>query len=143
MQLSWFIVLLICILIEAFTYQFVSIWFILGAIITIIFSAFIDNLIIQSLIFSFSSFASLLLFRPLVKKFTNFKSEDTNLGRYINQEAIVIENINNNSNEGVVKVNGNLWSARSLNNEFIPKGTIVKVKHIEGVKLIVISKNDN
>ena len=55
----------------------------------------------------------------------------------IGKTAVVISDINNLEGNGQVRVNGNVWSARSVDGEIISEGSTVTVKAIEGVKLIV------
>ena len=67
----------------------------------------------------------------------NFKKEDTNAGRYIGKDGIVIAQINNTLGEGQVNVLGSVWTARSENGSIIKVGENVQIKAIEGVKVIV------
>ena len=48
-----------------------------------------------------------------------------------------LEEIDNLRGIGQVKVGGAIWTARSTQDEPIPKGTLVRVERIEGVKAIV------
>ncbi len=61
----------------------------------------------------------------------------TNADRYIGKLAVVTEEISNIDAKGQVKVDNQIWSARSQNGETISEGTKVNVLRIEGVKLIV------
>lgn len=83
---------------------------------------------------------ALVLTRPIVKKVTSFKKEDTNSGRYIGKEGFVTLEINNLENRGQVSVLGVIWSARSENGDIILENETIEVKKIEGVKLIVSKK---
>ena len=55
----------------------------------------------------------------------------------IGKDARVEEEINNSKNDGRVDYNGMSWAARSAGGEVIPVGTEVRIKQIQGVKLIV------
>jgi len=79
----------------------------------------------------------LLITRPLVKKKLIVKSESTNADRCIGKTATVTEDIDNINATGQVKVDGQIWTARSINSSIIKKGTNVTVEKIDGVKLIV------
>lgn len=79
----------------------------------------------------------LFLTRPIVKKFLDFKKEDTNAGRFIGKTGFVTQTINNEFGEGLVNVSGSMWTARSIDSSVIKEGENVIVKSIEGVKLIV------
>ena len=75
--------------------------------------------------------------RPLYKRFIKTKLVPTNSDRLIGDTAVVTETIDNLEAKGAVKVQGQVWSARSENGEVIPENTPVTVVRIEGVKLIV------
>lgn len=140
MQYFWIALTVVLILIEAATTQLLTIWFAVGAFAAFISSFFNLNFVWQAVIFTVVSVGSLLATRPLVKKFIKAKIEPTNADRYIGKDAVVIETIDNNEATGLVKVGGNIWTARSLNDEIIEKDALVKVEKIEGVKLMVSEK---
>ena len=80
---------------------------------------------------------ALALFKPLSSKFLKPRVSATNADRVIGSAALVTETIDNTQAKGQVKVNGQVWSARSAQDIVIPAGTDVKVLRIEGVKVIV------
>lgn len=132
----WLIVAGICFVIESFTIGFLVFWFGIGALAALVASLFISNIWIQSLIFIIVSSLLLIFTKPLVKKFVKEKDViPTNVYSIIGKEGIVVENIDTINGVGKVKVNGELWSATSLEN--IEKGTKVKVLKVNGVKLEV------
>ena len=47
------------------------------------------------------------------------------------------ERISNLRAEGAVSIGGVVWSARSSDEQEIPKGTLVRILRIEGVKVYV------
>ena len=60
-----------------------------------------------------------------------------NIRALIGQRCLVIEDISNIHNKGLVKYRGQLWSASSVNpNDYIEEGTIVVINYVEGVKLV-------
>ena len=61
----------------------------------------------------------------------------TNADANIGKEVLVTENINNLLNQGEVRINGQLWSAQSLNGEDLEKNTKVVIRKIEGNKVFV------
>jgi membrane protein implicated in regulation of membrane protease activity len=93
--------------------------------------------IVQSAVFVLVSLIALAATRPLVKKYQTKEVIPTNSDRNIGKEAIVTAEINNDEGTGLVKVGGEVWSARSADNKVIALGQTVIVKAIEGVKLIV------
>ena len=134
----WLVVSGICFIVEIITVGFLFFWFGIGALIAMIFSLFTSNIFIQSAIFLISSTILLFLTKPFVKKFLN-KDSQTITGTFsiIGQTAIVTKEINTAMAQGQVRVNGEIWSAKTANNEIIPVGTNVKVLGISGVKVVV------
>ncbi len=136
----WTIAAILFGVLEAITAQLVSIWFVLGAIGALI-TAFCNGEIwLQIVVFIAISVITLLLTKPLVKKVVNPKTQKTNADRCIGETGIVIEEINNLTSTGQVKINGNIWTARSTNGGIIPKDELVTVDKIDGVKLMVTKK---
>ena len=64
----------------------------------------------------------------------------TNADRIIGMTAIVTEPINNTEGKGQAKVEGQIWTARSSDNQVIPAGEQVIIESINGVKIIVSKK---
>lgn len=104
-------------------------------------SAFLKaSFALQVILFLVVTVVALFLTRPLVKKITKFKKEDTNAGRFVGKEGVVTAEINNTLNRGLVSVMGTTWSAKSENGEIISENELVETIKIEGVKLIVRKK---
>ena len=122
--------------IEATTYSLVSIWFALGAVVSIIAASLGAQMWIQIVLFIVASFAAVVATRPLARRFTGNKVR-TNADRNIGQAAIVTEEIDNIAGTGRVNIGGKSWSARSEESENIPEGSRVIVQRIEGVKVFV------
>lgn len=133
----WIALLIIFAVAEAVTVQLVSVWFAVGALAGLIANLCGANVTLQIVIFLFVSIGCFIATRPLVKKFTANRIEKTNADRCIGDTAVVVEEINNVEASGQVKVNGNIWTARSMDNSVIPVNARVTVEKIEGVKLIV------
>jgi membrane protein implicated in regulation of membrane protease activity len=98
---------------------------------------FYDNLLLEVILFLVVSMALLYFTRPLVIKYFNPKRIKTNYEGVIGKDALVIINIDNINATGQVLVDGQEWSAKSLEGNIIEKGTKVKIQGITGVKLIV------
>lgn len=138
MPYVWFGFALLLAIIEGVTYQLVSIWFVIGAVVSAIVSIFVpDNILLQVVVFAIVSVVTLIITRPVVKKLTKTKKLPTNSDRYVGMNGIVTDEINNTSGVGLVNIKGSVWSASSEDNSVIPKDCIVVVKDIKGVKLIV------
>lgn len=121
---------------EMITVGFLVFWFGVGALLAMITSFFTSNIIIQTTVFVISSAILLLVTKPFVKKFVDVKSTNTNAFSIIGKKALVIKEINSHS-VGQIKINGEVWSAESENNETILEGSEVEIVKINGVKAIV------
>lgn len=138
--ISWIVLLIVLVVVEASTVQLVTIWFAFGALVALIANLFNAPTWLQIALFVVVSLVSLAVTRPLVKKFTRKSRTATNADMVIGKDALVLEEINNNLATGLVKVGGVTWTARSSDSSVIPKETSVSVEKIEGVKLIVSVK---
>ena len=96
-----------------------------------------DSVIIQIATFVISSSVLLFFTKPLAKKLAKNDNAVTNSFSLINKKGFVTIDINPLDGSGQVKVNGEVWSAKSDNNFTIPKGSQIKVLKIDGVKLVV------
>lgn len=138
----WIAAIVILVVVEAITPQLMTIWFALGALGAMIAALLKAPEWSQWIIFVTVSLLSLVLTRPLVKKFTNKKIIPTNVDRIIGERAVVTESINNTLGQGLVTVKGRSWTARSLNDELIESGSCVIVKKIDGVKVLVVREEE-
>lgn len=140
MPFVWLAVIIIAILIEATTYDLVTIWFIPSGVILLILSLLPISIPIwlQVLIFFVIAAIFIVLSKTLLKPF--FKKKPiipTNLDAIPGKEAVVIEEINNLVGTGAVKVSGKIWSAvTESDDEKIEKDELVIIKEIRGVKLV-------
>lgn len=137
MTYAWLIAAIAFALIEMFTAQLVSVWFIAGALASLIASMLGAGTTLQWILFIAVSAVTLIATRPLVKKITSAAPEKTNADANIGKSAIVTDTIDNLAGTGSVKLGGISWTARSINDSVIPEGSTVTVENIEGVKLMV------
>lgn len=134
MYYFWLLIIVFLGLLEAFTINLVSIWFVISGIIALIISFFSNNFFLQFASFVILGIVLLLFTRmPLEKKLLG-KKEKTNLDRIIGMKGVVTEEINQNK-IGEVKVDGKLWSA--IANMPLKKGEVIKVLNMKSVKLEV------
>ena len=105
MQLFWLIIIILLSIIEAFTINLVSIWFIVSGIITLVISLFTNNIIIQIAVFILLGVILLLSTKNILQKYLTSKTERTNYDRIIGMNGIVTEKITKNT-IGEVKVDG-------------------------------------
>ena len=137
MSIVWLVLMVLLFIIEAATAGLTVIWFALGALAALIAALFGAQIWLQVLWFLVVSIATLWFTRPLALKYLNGRSVATNADRVVGMEGVVCEDIDNLAGTGAVRLEGKEWTARSEPDERIPLGATVRVKRIEGVKLIV------
>lgn len=137
MSIVWLVLMVLLFIIEAATAGLTVIWFALGALAALIAALFGAQIWLQVLWFLVVSIATLWFTRPLALKYLNGRSVATNADRVVGMEGVVCEDIDNLAGTGAVKLDGKEWTARSDSGANIPSGSVVKVRRIEGVKLIV------
>ena len=71
----------------------------------------------------------------------NKRAEPTNADMVIGKIGVVTEKIDNLASSGLVKVGGNVWTARSVDDSVIEENDRVVIKEISGVKLLVIKES--
>lgn len=129
---------------EIATTGFLVFWFAIGALVSMLSSFFIDNVIIQTIIFIITSTILLFLTKPFVNKITSKDNVvKTNAFSIEGKIAKVIKDIEPIEGKGQIKINGEVWSAKSYNNEFISKDTEVIIEKLDGVKAIVKPLSSN
>ena len=137
MTIIWLVIAVVMGVTEACTVQLVSVWFAIGSAAACITSLFTDQIYIQVIVFVVVTAIALAVTRPLVKKLKRKRPEATNADRYIGKSAVVVEMIDNDHAKGLVKVDNEKWTARSVDGQLLEPGDRVVVTAIEGVKLIV------
>lgn len=134
--IAWLVVLVMSIIVESATLALVSIWFMPASIVALVLALCNVPLWVQIVAFIVVSVGTLSFLRPVFKKMLKLKTVPTNSDALIGQKGIVVENIDNIAATGAVKIDGQVWSARSAEGENIAEGEVVTVSSIEGVKLI-------
>lgn len=136
----WLIVIVVMAIIEIITLGLTTIWFAGGALIAFIASLLGVNLLVQSILFVVISVILLAVTRPLAVEFFNTNRIKTNAESLIGKTAVVLQEIDNLRAKGMVSVDGQEWSARSVQDKIIPDETQVEIVEISGVKLLVKEK---
>lgn len=137
---AWLIIIAACVIIEASTMGLTTIWFAIGALIAWFVYLTGASLQVQIVVFLLVSILCLVLTRPIAVKKLKVGRAKTNLDSLIGETAKVENTINNFNNEGYVKTRGQVWTARSEDDEVIEKDELVVIKEIKGVRLIVKRK---
>lgn len=134
----WFVLLLVFLVVEAACpIHLVSIWFAAGALVAMIASFLGAAVWLQIVLFLIVACALVVLLWPFIKKFLNPKLAKTNIDAIVGSEGYVTADIDNIAATGQVKLGAMEWTARSTSGQPIPKGTLVKVDRIEGVRAYV------
>ncbi len=137
MQAVWGALLLLFLIVEGVTAGLASIWFALGALVALIAALLGGPLWLQIVLFFLVSIATLILTRPLARKYINGRRQATNADRVIGMTGRTTETVDNIAGTGAIYVDGKTWTARTSSGETIPEDALVRVDAIEGVKLIV------
>lgn len=133
----WVIIIVALLVVEFATAALTTIWFAGGALAGLILALIGAPIWLQAAAFAALSVVLLVLTRPLAARIRG-KTVRTNADRMIGKEAVVIERIDNVRGTGAVRVEGQEWTARSVNPEhIIEENEIVMVRSISGVKLMV------
>ena len=138
MWVFWLIAAGVFFIIEMATIGFLVFWLGIGALLSMVTSFITDSILIQVIVFVVTSTLLLIFTRPLVNKFIKVPKETvTNAYSIIGKKAIVVKEINNVEGDGQIKVDGEVWSAKSNTDEAISKETEVEIVEIDGVKAVV------
>ncbi len=137
MSLVWVGVAIFAMIVEVLTPgMLVSIWFVPAALVSMVLAFLSVPMPIQGVVFIVLSLLCIFVVRPLVSRYAK-KPIATNVDAIIGEKGLVIEKIENIAGSGQIKVRGQSWSARSVDDDctFEP-GDIVMIVAVEGVKLI-------
>lgn len=141
MPIVWLVAMIVLLIVEAIVPGLVSIWFAIGALAALVSALLGAPLWLQMVWFLVVSVVALALTRPLVKKYVNGRVQPTNADALIGRDCVVTEDIDNIAGIGAVKVDGKVWTARSVDDNLrFQAGSIVTAVRIEGVKLIVTER---
>jgi len=132
----WVALTIVFAVIEVFTLGLTTIWFALASLVMVFLSFLPIPLVFQILIFLAISAVLLIFTRPVALKKFKAGREKTNVDSLVGKHALVIKQIGEFDN-GEVKLNGQIWSARSQDGSTINEGTKCEVVRIEGVHAIV------
>ena len=133
----WLILAVMFLIAEAATVTMVSLWFAAGCLVAMVVALTGGSLGFQVFIALAVSAGLLACLRPVVRKHFTPKLTKTNVDDVIGSQGYVTADIDNVSATGKVKLGSMEWTARSTSGTVIPKGTLVKVDKIEGVKAFV------
>ena len=135
----WLIILIVMIIIEAATTALATIWFAAGALVAMIMdlcgAPHNLQIIVMAAVSVVTFIVCMIWIRPKLESLRRANVQRTNADRLIGMEGVVIVPVDPVEGKGQVKVEGQVWSAKSESS--IKEGTKVKIRSIEGVKLLV------
>lgn len=140
MIVLWGALIILTVILEIATEQFVSIWFSCAAVVSLIISILGAPVWAQFLVFLCMTAILLILTRPIVRKLRGAPVR-TNADMNVGMTAIVTENIENSRSTGRATVGGVSWKAVSEDGTIIQAGDSVIIRAVDGAKLIV-AKNE-
>jgi membrane protein implicated in regulation of membrane protease activity len=144
----WLILAIVLLLIEYLLPDPVTVWSGLAAAVVCLF-ALIPPIpwYVEIILFIVISIGLMIAFPPkkakkLLRRLKLQAKQETALDYLLKNVAVVKETVDNDLSTGVVKVNGVLWTARSVDNTVIEKESIVSIESIDGNKLYVKLKEE-
>lgn len=138
MFLTWIIIGIILLIVEASTVSFVSIFFAIGCFIASVVSLVVPSLGTQIIVMCVFSGIGVVFGRKILQRYfeVNKEIKPSTINALIGKTGIVVKEITKDE-MGLVKIEGETWSAASKDLKHIPKDANVKIVNIDGVKLIV------
>ena len=135
----WLSMVIIFTVIEVFTAGLTTIWFAIGSVPMIFLSYLPIPFLYQVLLMLVISIVLLIFTRPFAVKKLNANKEKTNVEALIGKSALVTKKITK-FEKGEVKIDGKIWTAKSVSDEDLEEGTECLLLNIEGVTAIVSKK---
>ena len=139
MTVMWAAFFLGALFIESQTAELLAVWFVPGALVSLILATCGVPAWIQWIVFAAVSAVLVTLALTIFRKklLRNYGKEKTDTDLLIGKTALVTERIDNAEMTGAVKVDGKEWSARMADDcEIAELGEFVTIESISGVKLI-------
>lgn len=136
----WLVFGVVMMIIEIFTPGFFAGSIGIAAFITSLSALVIpNNDVVQWVTFFITNFIMFAFIRKLAIRFLykDKKKIESNFNAVIGQVTPVLENIDNESGTGYIKIYGDMWRAVAENGKIIKKGVKVKILRTEGNKVFV------
>ena len=134
--IAWSVVIVAAIIIEISTITLTSVWFALGGVVALVLAIFEVDFLWQLLAFVGVSAVALIATRPIAKKMNTKDVIHTNADKIIQMVGIVTKTIPAGE-VGEVRVNSELWRAKSMDLEDIEVGEKIIVNNLDGNKVVV------
>lgn len=138
----WLGLLIVCLIIEGFTWGLTTIWGALAALPMIFLSLTGLPFQWQLLIFVVVTLVLVIFTRPFALKKLKIGKAKTNVDSMIGEEVLVSKVITKFQKGEVKSKNGVIWAAQSSNDEEIPEGTLCKILSVNGNTLMIEKINE-
>lgn len=132
----WLVVCVLGLVVEAATTELVSIYFSVGALVSMILAIFGITFWPQLWIFIAVVAISLFTTRPLFLKYLKTNEIKTNVDALVGKRFTLLKEITNEQ-RGEINVSGVIWSVITNDNSTVEVDSTVEVLSLEGSKLIV------
>lgn len=139
----WLGVLIICVVIEAFTMGLTTIWGAIAALPLIFIARTGLAFKWQLLIFAIITILLIVFTRPFAVKKLKIGKDKTNVNTMIGEEVIITQSITK-FQKGLAKAkNGVTWTAKSYEDKDIPEGSICTITAVEGNTISVKNNSES
>lgn len=138
--LAWIAVAVVCVVVELLTLDLIFIMLAGGAAGAAIAAGLGAELPVQILVAAVVSVVGLLALRPIALRHLHppGPGSATNVDAMIGRTAVATSKIT--TERGLVRIGGEIWSARTTGTEIIPEGGTALIQAIDGVVLLVVGQ---
>lgn len=136
----WLGVLIVCLIVEAVTMAFTTVWGAIAALPLIFVAKTGMAFKWQLLIFAVITVALIIFTRPFAVKKLKLGKNKTNVNTMVREEVQVTKTITQFQKGEAKAKNGVIWTATSEDGADISKGSICEISAVEGNTLIIKKK---
>lgn len=136
----WLAIMIVCIVIEAITFNLTTVWAAIAAFVMIFLSKTGIDFKWQLLIFLALTIVLIVFTRPFVMKKLKLGKNVTNVNTMEGQEVLVVKAVSKFAKGEAKAVNGVIWSVTSEEGVDIAEGTVCIVTKVDGNTLTVKAK---
>lgn len=133
----WLVAALVLGIIEVLTVDLIFLMFAIAAVATALAAGLGMPLVGQVVVFALASLVLMFLVRPWAKAHLARSTPDirTNAQSLVGREAVALTRLT--GQDGRVRLDGDTWSARTVDRAEVPAGTHVRVVSIDGATAVV------
>lgn len=113
-----------------------------AAVVSAILAVLNFNFIIQGIAFVIFSVVFFVLSRKIAERISVKQPPGVGADRFIGYEGVVLEEVDNLKDTGMIRVAQDKWRAKSLDGSKIFKDSLIKVIRLEGTRMVVEPKKE-